>query len=94
MRALKIIAIAALSCACGSACHSMHSSQKSDDGLAWTAQPVAPPTNGAIFQADTELELAANPIARHVGDIVTISNPLPTPVKFIISSSAAVSTTL
>ena len=53
------------------ACHTPHS-PKPDDGLAWTQEKIPPPTEGAIYQVDRELELASNPIARHVGDIVTI----------------------
>lgn len=54
-----------------SACHASHP-PKQDDGLAWTQEKIPPPTEGAIYQADRELELASNPIARHVGDTVTI----------------------
>ncbi|HVN46019.1 MAG TPA: flagellar basal body L-ring protein FlgH [Steroidobacteraceae bacterium] len=42
------------------------------DALAWAAEPPAPPTEGAIYQAGREIVLAANPVAHHVGDIVTI----------------------
>jgi flagellar L-ring protein FlgH len=45
---------------------------KHDDGLAWTQTPLPPPTNGAIYQAGREVVYAENPIAHHVGDIVTI----------------------
>jgi flagellar L-ring protein FlgH len=47
-------------------------SHKVDDGMAWTQEPPPPPTNGAIYQAGREIVLAENPIAHHVGDIVTI----------------------
>jgi flagellar L-ring protein precursor FlgH len=46
--------------------------QKPDDGLAWTQEQPAPPTEGAIYQAGREMELAQNPVAHHVGDIVTV----------------------
>lgn len=45
---------------------------KPDDALAWTQEPLAPPTNGAIYQSGREVVYAENPIAHHVGDIVTI----------------------
>lgn len=45
---------------------------KPDDGLAWTLEQPPPASNGAIYQAGREVVLAENPIAHHVGDIVTI----------------------
>ena len=45
---------------------------KPDDALAWTQEPMPPPTNGAIYQAGREVVLAENPVAHHIGDIVTI----------------------
>jgi flagellar L-ring protein FlgH len=71
MRQIRFIACAVLAVACASACRTPHP-QKPDDGLAWTQVKMAPPTEGAIYRADQELELASNPIARHVGDLVTI----------------------
>ena len=47
-------------------------SAKPDDALAWTQEPMAPPSNGAIYQAGREVILAENPVAHHIGDIVTI----------------------
>ena len=52
-------------------CHTTKPS-KPDEGLAWTQDQPPPPTNGAIYQAGREIVLAENPIAHHVGDIVTI----------------------
>jgi flagellar L-ring protein FlgH len=46
--------------------------RKVDDAVAWAQEPPPPPTNGAIYQAGREIVLAENPIAHHVGDIVTI----------------------
>jgi flagellar L-ring protein FlgH len=46
--------------------------QPHDDGLAWAREPSPPPTSGAIFQAGREVIFAENPVAHHVGDIVTI----------------------
>ncbi|HYB64570.1 MAG TPA: flagellar basal body L-ring protein FlgH [Steroidobacteraceae bacterium] len=45
---------------------------KPDDGLAWTQEKLPPPTDGAIYQSGRELVLAENPVAHHIGDIVTI----------------------
>jgi flagellar L-ring protein precursor FlgH len=57
-------------------CASLHSkkapAKEDDDGTRWTQEPVAPATNGAIYQVGREVALFENPIARHVGDIVTI----------------------
>jgi len=54
-----------------SACHTPHP-PKDDDGLGWAAEPAPKPTNGAIYQSGREVALFENPIAHHVGDIVTI----------------------
>jgi len=45
---------------------------KDEDALSWAQEPVAPATNGAIYQTGRDVALFENPIARHVGDIVTI----------------------
>jgi flagellar L-ring protein FlgH len=45
---------------------------KEDDALSWAAEPEVPPTNGAIYQVGRDVALFENPVARHVGDIVTI----------------------
>jgi flagellar L-ring protein FlgH len=71
MRALKPILFAGLALVGASACRTSHP-PKPDDGLAWTQEKIPPPTAGAIYRPDQEMELASNPIARHIGDIVTI----------------------
>jgi flagellar L-ring protein FlgH len=74
MRNLKITlaaSLAAMALLGVSGCRTSNRLPK-DDALAWTQMKVPPPTAGAIYQADHEMELAENPIARHVGDIVTI----------------------
>jgi flagellar L-ring protein precursor FlgH len=53
-------------------CQATHRPAKPDDALAWTQEPMPPPTNGAIYQAGREVVLAENPVAHHIGDIVTI----------------------
>lgn len=45
---------------------------KDDDGLSWAQEPAVPSTNGAIYQVGRDVALFENPIAHHVGDIVTI----------------------
>ncbi len=40
--------------------------------MSWAREPPPPPTNGAIYQAGRDVALFENPVARHVGDIVTI----------------------
>jgi flagellar L-ring protein FlgH len=70
-----LIALLALGLAFGgtTGCHSTpHKEAKQDEGLAWTQQPLPPPTEGAIYQTGREVVYAENPIAHHVGDIVTI----------------------
>lgn len=61
--------LAALAGAAG--CHSAPP-PKPDDGLAWTQEKLPPPTDGAIYQSGREIVLAENPVAHHIGDIVTI----------------------
>jgi flagellar L-ring protein precursor FlgH len=53
------------------ACQSAHP-PKDDDGMSWAAEPAPKPTNGSIYSAGREVALFENPIAHHVGDIVTI----------------------
>jgi flagellar L-ring protein precursor FlgH len=52
--------------------HARKDDKPDDDGLGWAQEPVAPATNGAIYQVGRDMALFQNPIARHVGDIVTI----------------------
>ena len=69
-----------LACLCATAllagCASLHPAKKEkkddDDGLSWAQEPVPPATNGAIYQVGRDVTLFENPIARHVGDVVTI----------------------
>lgn len=72
MRELRMILCAGLALLCTSGCHTSSKLPKADDGLAWTQLKIPPPTEGAIYQTDREMELAGNSVARHVGDIVTI----------------------
>lgn len=70
-----------LACLCAVAvlasCSSLHpkpdrSKEKADDGLSWAQEPIPPATNGSIYQVGRDVTLFQNPVARHVGDIVTI----------------------
>src|ERR1700742_2234950 len=69
-----------LACLCATVlvagCGTLHTAKKEkkddDDGLSWLQEPVPPPSNGAIYQVGRDVALFENPIARHVGDIVTI----------------------
>ena len=63
--------VLALALALAAGCHSAPA-PRPDEGLAWTQEKLPPPTEGAIYQSGREVVLAENPIAHHVGDIVTI----------------------
>jgi flagellar L-ring protein precursor FlgH len=71
MRITTALLAAALALAGAAGCHSAPQ-PKPDDGLAWTQERLPPPTDGAIYQSGRELVLAENPVAHHIGDIVTI----------------------
>lgn len=71
MRTTNALLAAALALAGVAGCHSAPP-PKPDDGLAWTQETLPPPTDGAIYQSGRELVLAENPVAHHIGDIVTI----------------------
>ena len=70
-----------IACLCATAlltgCAALHPAKKDkkddDDGLSWAQEPVPPATNGAIYQVGRDVALFENPIARHVGDVVTRS---------------------
>jgi flagellar L-ring protein FlgH len=74
MRTLQIFICAACALTVLAACRTAEppKKEKEDDGLAWTLDPLPPPSNGAIYQSGREVVFAENPIAHHVGDIVTI----------------------
>jgi flagellar L-ring protein FlgH len=54
-----------------SACQTPHE-PKDDEGMSWAEELMPKPSNGAIYQSNREVALFENPIAHHVGDIVTI----------------------
>lgn len=72
MRTLNALLALLMALAGAAGCHSGAPPQKPDDGLAWTQEQLPPPTDGAIYQAGREMVLAQNPVAHHIGDIVTI----------------------
>ncbi len=57
---------------CGTMHHQKKDQKDEDDGLSWAQEPVPPASNGAIYQVGRDVDLFENPIARHVGDVVTI----------------------
>jgi flagellar L-ring protein FlgH len=72
MRSFNAVIALAVVLAGTAGCRTARPQQKPDDGMAWTLEQPAPPSNGAIYQAGREVVLAENPVAHHVGDIVTI----------------------
>ena len=57
---------------CSTVHHEKKDQKDDDDGLGWTQEPVPPASNGAIYQVGRDVALFENPIARRVGDVVTI----------------------
>jgi flagellar L-ring protein FlgH len=56
-----------------SGCQTPHKKPaKDDDALSWTQEPEVARSNGSIYQTGRDVALFENPIARHVGDIVTV----------------------
>jgi flagellar L-ring protein precursor FlgH len=57
-------------------CGTLHPAKKEkkddDDGLSWLQESVPPASNGSIYQVGRDVALFENPIARHIGDVVTI----------------------
>jgi flagellar L-ring protein precursor FlgH len=72
MRTLLLIVCAAAALVSLSGCQTLARPPKDDDGLSWAQEPAVAPTNGAIYQTGREVALFENPIAHHVGDIVTV----------------------
>ena len=66
---------------------------KQDDQLSWAMEPVPAPTNGAIYQVGRDVALFENPVARHVGDIVTIVLNESTAAKKSATTNTAKTTT-
>jgi flagellar L-ring protein FlgH len=72
MRHPTLCAVCLFTALLAAGCASHPTRTKDDDGLSWAQEPVQPPNNGSIYQVGRDVALFENPIARHVGDIVTI----------------------
>jgi len=65
---------------------------KEDDQLSWALQPEQPASNGAIYQVGRDVALFENPVARHIGDTVTIVLSESTAAKKSATTNTAKST--
>src|SRR3954465_7434853 len=65
---------------------------KEDDQLSWALQPEPPASNGAIYQVGRDVALFENPVARHIGDTVTIILSESTAAKKSATTNTAKST--
>jgi flagellar L-ring protein FlgH len=63
-----------------------------DDQLSWALQPEPPASNGAIYQVGRDVALFENPVARHIGDTVTIVLSESTAAKKSATTNTAKST--
>jgi flagellar L-ring protein precursor FlgH len=72
----RLFILSLLAATLSTGCMSSHSHKEAkkddDDGTSWAQEPIAPASNGAIYQVGRDVTLFQNPIARHVGDTVTI----------------------
>jgi flagellar L-ring protein precursor FlgH len=66
---------------------------KEDEQLSWAQEPEVPATNGAIYKVGRDVALFENPVARHVGDIVTIVLNESTAAKKSATTNTAKATT-
>ena len=75
-------------------CQSLHDKKppKDDDQLSWALQPEPPASNGAIYQVGRDVALFENPVARHIGDTVTIVLSESTAAKKSATTNTAKST--
>jgi flagellar L-ring protein precursor FlgH len=67
---IAVLIVALLASLAG--CRTIAKPPQDDDGLSWAQEPAQPSSNGSIYQVGRDVALFENPIARHVGDIVTI----------------------
>jgi flagellar L-ring protein FlgH len=56
----------------GAGCSTTSHRAKTADAIAWNKVNFPQPTDGAIYESGRSMDLAGNPIAEHVGDIVTV----------------------
>jgi flagellar L-ring protein FlgH len=66
---------------------------KEDPQLSWAMEPSTPASNGAIYQVGRDVALFENPVARRVGDIVTIVLNESTAAKKSATTNTAKATT-
>jgi len=66
---------------------------KEDEQLSWAQEPELPATNGSIYKVGRDVALFENPVARHVGDIVTIVLNESTAAKKSATTTTAKTTT-
>jgi flagellar L-ring protein precursor FlgH len=69
---LLCLCAAVLAIGCSTHARKDKSKEKDDDGLGWAQELPPPASNGSIYQVGRDVTLFENPVARHVGDIVTI----------------------
>jgi flagellar L-ring protein precursor FlgH len=92
MRRLHALFGIALLLAAAAGCRTVQP-PKDDDGLGWAQEPAVAPSNGSIYQVGRDVALFENPIARHVGDIVTIVLNEQTAAKKSATTNTAKNTT-
>jgi flagellar L-ring protein precursor FlgH len=88
-----VVLCAVLLIAVLSGCQTSPKPAKEDDALSWAQEPEAPPSNGSIYQVGRDVALFENPVARHVGDIVTIILNEATAAKKSATTNTAKTTT-
>jgi flagellar L-ring protein FlgH len=88
-----VVLCAVLLIAALSGCRTSPKPAKEDDALSWAQEPEVPPSNGSIYQVGRDVALFENPIARHVGDIVTIVLSEATAAKKSATTNTAKTTT-
>src|SRR6185312_16144213 len=67
-----LLALVLLAGAATAGCHTAPRHAAEDDGLSWTQIPTPPATEGAIYSAGRSSGLIDNPVARNVGDVLTV----------------------
>jgi flagellar L-ring protein precursor FlgH len=73
MHYLRLTVLALLGAAlCTAACTMKRPKDDDSDALKWAAEPIPVATNGSIYHTGREMGLFENPVARRVGDTVTI----------------------
>jgi flagellar L-ring protein FlgH len=73
MHTLRLTVLALLAAAlCSASCATKRPKDDDGDALKWAAEPAPASTNGSIYHTGRELSLFENPVARRVGDTVTI----------------------